>query len=331
MQEQETIMAEVLKYNKGFAHPEKWIEYAIAHEFKKTKAEKLEECPDCKGRSFRFIGQFVYYSTLVNLLECSACGLIFTDTRIASEIISAHFEQAYKDEEYFEFKRNRIFEQIVRVASEVAPQGGRVLDVGGAKGHLLAALKKSRPDLHLVLNDLSKSSCDHARLTYNLETILGGLNELEQISSRFDVIILSDVIYYEPELCRLWNALARLVSKGGTVILRVPNKTALIRFWQLLVHAITPFAKKEMQDTIKFFNPEHLYIFSRGYLLKRLKVIGFQEIFYKPSELLVKESSVWLSALLFSVCNVIWIVSCKRLIITPSLLIICKNNFSEKS
>lgn len=217
MQEQKASMLEILQLNKGFTHPEKWIEYGIAHKFNKTKADKIEECPDCSARSFGFIGQFVYYSSLVNLLKCAHCGLIFTDARIDPKVISTHFEQTYKDEEYFLHRRHRIFEQIAQIADKVAPQRGRILDVGGAKGHLLATLKTRRPDLKFVLNDLSKDACDHAESKYGFQTILGSINELEQIISRFDVVVLSDVIYYEPELRRLWAVLPRLVSENGVL------------------------------------------------------------------------------------------------------------------
>lgn len=328
MQEQESRMLKVLQLNRGFTHPEKWIEYGITHKFETTKAEKFEKCPDCSTQSFGFIGQFVYYSTLVNLLECYHCGLVFTDTRIDSEVISAHFEHAYKDEEYFAHRRHRIFQQIARIADEAVQAGGRVLDIGGAKGHLLAVLKIRRPDLHFVLNDISKDACDHAKSRYGFQTIVGGINKLEEASSRFDLIILSDVIYYESELRRLWNVLPRLVSEKGTIIIRVPNKLALIRSWQLLNRTITRSANSEMQDNIRFFNPEHLFVFSRQYLSMRLKNIGFERVFSKPSELLVNGRNDWMHPLLYYVCKAISILSFEKIIITPSLLVIAKRTVS---
>lgn len=322
-------MLEILQFNKGFTHPEKWIEYGITNKFNKTKADKLEECPDCGARSFGYIGQFIYYSTLVNLLECAHCGLIFTDTRIDPKVISYHFEKAYKDEEYFISQRRRIFEQITRIADKVVPQGGKILDVGGAKGHLLATLKTHRPDLKFMLNDLSKNACDFAESKYGFQTILGGINELEKISSRFDVVILSDVIYYEPELSRLWAVLPRLVSENGTIIIRVPNKLALIRFWQFMKCTIFP-AGSEMQDRIKFFNPEHLFVFSQRYLSTRLKSIGFQQVVTVPSELLVKGPDDLMHPFLYYVCRMLSIISFGKFVITPSQFILAKKQCIKK-
>lgn len=328
MQEQESRMLKVLQLNRGFTRPEKWIEYGIAHEFEATKAEKFEQCPDCSTQSFGFIGQFVYYSTLVNLLECHNCGLVFTDTRIDSEVISAHFEHAYKDEEYFVHRRHRIFQQIVRIADETLQAGGRVLDIGGAKGHLLSVLKIRRPDLRLVLNDISKDACDYAKSIYGFQTIVGGIDKLEEASSRFDLVILSDVIYYEPELRRLWNVLPRLVSEHGTIVIRVPNKLALIRSWQFLNRVMARSASSEMQDNIRFFNPEHLFVFSRQYLSMRLKNIGFERVLSKPSELLISGRNDWMRPLLYYVCKAISILSFERIVITPSMLVIAKRTVS---
>ena len=97
MDEQKTKMLEVLRLNKGFAHPERWIEYGLLHSFRKVSAEELKECPDCNCRSFARIGQYIYYSTLVSLQACSRCGLMFSDKRIDSTVLQAHFEQAYKE------------------------------------------------------------------------------------------------------------------------------------------------------------------------------------------------------------------------------------------
>jgi len=99
---------------------------------------------------------------------------------------------------------------------------------------------------------------------------------------------MSDVIYYEPELHKLWRILSSLVAKNGAVIIRAPNRFPLIRFWQFIIRAIDSRAHTEMQDHIRFFNSEHLYVFSRRYLLTRLKELGFTQVTAVPSDLLVK-------------------------------------------
>ena len=65
----------VLRHNVGFDVPELWVDYAIRHGFRQVKAVTVGRCPDCGGQPKRSLGQFVYYSTLVRLVECGACGL----------------------------------------------------------------------------------------------------------------------------------------------------------------------------------------------------------------------------------------------------------------
>ncbi len=330
MEEKDGVVLELLQHNRGFLHPEKWIEYAIAHNFEKVRAERLKECPDCAARSFDFMGQFCHYSTLIRLQSCTRCGLVFADTRIDPAVIKAHFEEAYKDEEYFSFRRSRIFDQIARIAARMAPRGGSVLDVGGAKGHLLALLKRRRPDLSCVLNDLSVKACRHAKSEYGFRTVCGGIGGLAEASARFDLVILSDVIYYEPELRRLWAVLPRLVSEGGTAIIRVPNKIALIRFWQFMTRVMRSTGYREMCDRVKFFNPEHLYVFSRDYLVRRLKTIGFRKVVARASELPIDHPRDVRHQLFYCFSNVVRLITLGNVIATPSLLIIATGNSSNK-
>ena len=329
MDEQKQKMLEVLQFNKVFIHPEEWIEYGLLHNFKKIQAEELDECPDCKCRSFESVGQYIYYSTLVRLQACTRCGLVFSDKRIDSSVIQSHFEQAYKDEGYFIDRRRRIFAQISTLASLAAVQGGNILDVGGAKGHLLAMLRKRRSDLRFVVNDLSKEACDYAAHKYGFQTICGDFNALEKNSFKFDVIIMSDVIYYEPDLSKLWGILPGLVAENGVVIIRVPNRFPLILFWQFMIHAIGRRANTKMQDQVRFFNPEHLYVVSRRYLLTRLKELGFTQVTAVPSDLLIKNRGDFWHPLYFYFCKMLFSLSGGKLMLTPSMLVIAKSHKSH--
>ena len=323
-------MLELLKSNKGFDTPERWLDYGIEHDFQKIEAKKLEECPDCGSRVFKFIGQYIYYSSLVKLNECLACGLVFSDIHIDPQVIHAHFEHTYKDENYFRDRRSRIFDQIATIVDRVTLQGGTVLDIGGAKGHLLAILKKRRPDLKLVLNDLSKDACDFATSTFELDTVCGDIKALEQITSPFNTLIISDVLYYEPDLNRLWKLLPILVSKGGAVVIRVPNKLPLIRLYQFVKRFTVSHEKRELQDHIKYFNPEHIYVFSPHYLLSRLRNLGFSQTMALPSQLLVQTQGKFRYALYYRLAKTLSILSHRKFIITPSFLVIARNNIHER-
>ncbi|MGQ0665964.1 MAG: class I SAM-dependent methyltransferase [Nitrospiraceae bacterium] len=314
-------MLELLRANKGFRSPERWIEYAVEHNFKRVAAEQLENCPDCGEYRFSHLGQYVYYSTLHELRLCSYCGLVFSDTRIDPQIIRGHFEQVYKDEEYFSRRRRRIFEKIASLIEKTAPPGASVLDIGGAKGHLLGILRQRRPDLNLVLNDLSREACVYSQDQYGLETVCGDVESLEQISRCFDVLIMSDVIYYEPELNRLWALVSRIVAESGIIIIRVPNLSVLIKFGCVIKKFFASRESVEMQDRIRFFNPEHLYVFSHKYLMRRLQEMGFRRVEVMPSPLL-GDTKDFRHVVYYYIAKTVSKGLRKNLIITPSMLVV---------
>ena len=80
-----------------------------------------------------------------------------------------------------------------------------------------------------------------------------------------------------------------------------------------------------MSDSIRFFNPEHSYIFSKNYLKKRLEGMGFSSIVYIPSTPL---KSIGMKGFIVGVyyllANLIGNVTAGRLIITPSFFVVAK-------
>lgn len=273
---------ELLRRNVGFDAPEAWLDYARTQHFERVSAEPLRGCPDCGEAASREVGQYVYYSTLFRLRRCARCGLAYADVRLDPEVVRGHFESAYKDDDYFCERRAAIFAHLAGLIDERASRGARILDVGGAKGHLLDAVRRRRPDLSLVLNDLSQAACDAASREFGLRSVCGGLATLEALGQAFDVVVMSDVLYYEPDLPAVWRLLPRLVAPGGTVLIRVPNRLAWIRAGEAL-RRVWRRIRGGRATKIRFYNPEHLYSFSRSFLIGRLSAIGFTDVRGWPS------------------------------------------------
>src|SRR5438128_2730473 len=106
------MMLDILRANGGFTHPEKWVDYALRRGFKRVESTPRKICPDCGEQPIRQLGQYIYYSTLIRLLECGGCSLIWADTQLSPAIIEQHFGHAYKDEDYFATARRPIFEHL---------------------------------------------------------------------------------------------------------------------------------------------------------------------------------------------------------------------------
>lgn len=173
--------------------------------------------------------------------------------------LDAHFELVYKEEDgYFTKRRAPIYAHLAGWISQVTPLGGSVLDVGGAEGHLLSALRQIRPDSRSLLTDCSGVAVSAAR-AQGFPAEQRAADELAGLGP-FDTVVLSDVLYYLPDLVGFWAALLQLLKPGGALVLRVPNKDWLIRW---------------LGCSPKAFNPEHLYVLTARYLESRLSRLGF--------------------------------------------------------
>jgi 2-polyprenyl-3-methyl-5-hydroxy-6-metoxy-1,4-benzoquinol methylase len=315
---------DVLRHNAGFVDPEPWADYAIRHQFKAVDSTPVPRCPDCGGAPRKTIGQYIYYSTLIHLVECEACGLIWSDVHLDARTIHGHFETAYKDEEYFSISRRAIFHDMVAQINRLVPPGGAVLDVGGAAGHLMHLLTGARPDVRAVVHDLSERATRFARERFGLATLCGDLEALRSAGLKFDVVVLSDVLYYEPRLREFWSLLPSLLTPAGSVVIRVPNKLLLIRAAQLASRFNSWRAKGHLQDAVKYFNPEHIYVLSRRYLVARLASIGFTSVTVRASPPLSSSSPLLRGTreVLFHLAGALNRVSIGRLVLTPSMVVI---------
>lgn len=317
-------LRQTLRQN-GFPSDEYWLDFARNHSFRDVTSERVESCPGCGSavnQNCKHVAQYVYYSTLIALIECEQCGLIYGDRRISAQTVQQHFDLGYKDDQYFQESRTGVFKQLAELVDKNTPHGGRVLDIGGAKGHLLNIIGTARPDLLLTLNDLSEAACNYAAQTFSLDIICGGLEALSNLE-KFDTIILSDVIYYEPQLERLWNVLKKISTPDTTIVIRVPNKLLMILAYQRMSAFVSEDFRTH-QHKIRFFNPEHLYLMSRSYLRRALERIGFNEVSFLPATPLRSPKVPLLSTGIDVFCKFIWLMSGKRLLLSPSQILLAK-------
>lgn len=317
----------ILLNNGGFHPAEKWLQYAKTHNFHKTNSIKLNNCPDCNSDNLVKFGQFIYYSNIFHIKFCPNCGLYFSDTLLDQKVITKHFENAYNDELYFSEQRKYIFEHITSLANKHTKKNGKVLDIGGGKGHVLNNIKAVRPDILATLNDLSKYSCNYCSETYAIKSICSDIPDLQKLNSHFNTILLIDVIYYEPKLNEIFKTINKLLySKQGTIIIRIPNKLKLIKSYQFLLNTFGSPNNKVFQSNVKHLNPEHIYIFSQSYIENKLKKTGFNKVTFIPSPLLnkAKGKESFLGKIFFRAANIIWKLTAGKLILTPSMVVIAK-------
>ncbi len=320
---------QILQANTGFDEPARWINYAHKHGFKRVKAKRVPQCPGCSANPTRTLGQYIYYSTLIHLFECERCRLIWANAHIDPTTIRQHFEKTYKSEEYFGTDRGSIFEHLAHVIDRLAPNGAAILDIGGAKGHLMAAATRRRPDLQATVHDLSVSATAYAREHYGFATVCGDVTTLYDHPRSYDLVVLSDVMYYEPKLGELWSLLPRLVRPHGSILIRVPNKLPLICLSQFLLRVLGLPRKRHPQDRIPFFNPEHIYIFTRRYLTEQLWNLGFSSVQVLPTPLIAGGGGA--RRMWFILASILSQLSAGTLVVTPSMVVVGTNRLEPQS
>jgi protein-L-isoaspartate O-methyltransferase len=266
----------------------------------------------------------------MKLLKCGRCCLVWADARVDPGVVQRHFETAYKDEAYFETDRLVVFRQLATIVSRLANPGANVLDIGGAKGHLMQLVSRLRRDVKITVHDISKAALDAAAERYGFATICGDVSALARSGKRYNVVVLSDVIYYEPAVRALWSVLSELVEQNGSVVIRVPNKLWYITARQKLLALRRSRAERAQQDVVAGFNPEHVTIMHRRYLEVRLRSLGFRSIRVMPSRLTCRvpiargaERVLWCLAQATSA------VSGGRLIITPAMIVVGRERASQ--
>ena len=233
-----------------------------------------------------------------------------------------HFERTYKDDSYFKVSRRPIFAHLVEVINAAAPARASILDIGGARGDLMATVLARRPDVEATVQDLSKVATDVAASAHGFVTITGDAAALASHRKQYDVVVLSDVLYYEPHLTVLWSALSRLVRPGGTIVIRVPNKALLVQLGQLWRRLIHSRARRDEQDSVSFYNPEHIFLFRRGYLRRRLKSVGFNRVRFIPSPVL--SSATRLGGPMFAMAKMLNWMTFGGVVASPAMIVVAK-------
>jgi len=309
----------IIKSNKGFDKPELWTNFASKHHFKKREADYFPECPECSGQVGKVVGQYIHFSQLVRIRKCPSCELIYSDVLLKPAFMKSYFEKAYKDDFYFDRQRQLIFKHLVETISRYFDSSFKAIDIGGAKGHLARFIQSRFPQSEVTVSDISEQACEYAANTFLLKTICCRLEELKNIDKQYNLILLIDLLYYIPDIRAAWETIAEITSKGGILILRLPNKIYWILLWQKFRKL---FFSMKKQHKIAGMNPEHIRFFTTAYLKRRIRKSGFVKLTFYPSPPLVPVNKIKRLLVLcyWHIANLIYKISLGNLVITPGLL-----------
>lgn len=212
-----------------------------------------------EGAAAHFAATTDVFGAYGTVVECRACGLVFTDPRPAPAALLAGY--ADNDDPDYESERDaRCMNAYLSLAVlRRRKPGGRLLEIGCAQGFFLNA---ARTSFETVGVEPSRAAREYARSALKLDVPAATLEEARFDAASFDAVVLIDVIEHVADPLGLLKECARLLKPGGIVYLVTPDIASLSarllrgRWWGL--------------------RPAHVYYFSRATMTAMLQKAGLE-------------------------------------------------------
>jgi 2-polyprenyl-3-methyl-5-hydroxy-6-metoxy-1,4-benzoquinol methylase len=215
------------------------------------------------------------------VVRCRNCGLIYADAQRhdETEFQAHHYEALYSDCENDRSdeheSRKVLFKKFLESKKGKRLLEGKrgILDIGCGRGFFLHLL--SRLGLKEIYGiDTSENAVQFLEKIYGISGFAGKLEGAHVGDDYFDLITLWDVLEHVPAPRVMLTEIRRILKKGGSLFIRVPNAHYL-----LLKH----YVWGKMLGREKCFIPRfHYYNFSPKNLERILKEEGFNRIDIRP-------------------------------------------------
>ena len=159
--------------------------------------------------------------------QCPACGLVFGasgdvhDLYVGEKYLAEYGGGAVGDEP--EPRRDEEARVRVELVRSVAP-AGRLLEVGSAGGHFLAAARDAGYDV--VGIEPSGAGAEAARRRFGLEVHEGFVEEIDLPAESFDAIASFHVLEHIPEPLSALERMRTWLKPEGALVLEVPNRVS---------------------------------------------------------------------------------------------------------
>jgi 2-polyprenyl-3-methyl-5-hydroxy-6-metoxy-1,4-benzoquinol methylase len=182
-----------------------------------------------------------------NVVRCRYCGLGYLNPRPTFDEVARYYPQSYFDE------RHRQAARYQRQARYVPGDGGRLLDIGTARGDFLDVMARRGWDV-AGIEPFEEAGNPHGLQIYRQSFPEGC--DLEEGS--YDVITAWAVFEHLRDPAAAFRECSRLLRPGGHLIVQVPNLRSIYSRWA-------------MQEDV----PRHLFFFSAKTLRAYGLGVGF--------------------------------------------------------
>jgi 2-polyprenyl-3-methyl-5-hydroxy-6-metoxy-1,4-benzoquinol methylase len=220
-------------------------------------------CSSCES-SLLFEINYDILKGMFSIRKCKSCGLLFNSPRLINEEL---FKLYGKDYYFFwrnesdEFRRitNIYLRTIALLNSEVKQK--KVLEIGSAKGYLLALLKYLNWDIQGI--EISAEAAQYAQKKLDIPTFNGTIEEYvkEDHEAKYPLVLAIDLIEHVPDPRSFIESVNMIIEDNGLLIIDTPNGGS---------KNIDILGSEWIG-----FNPFHIYLFSAENLQLLLKKMGY--------------------------------------------------------
>ncbi len=203
------------------------------------------------------------------LSSCGGCGLLATTSHLAGgQSIDALYDVSAKERREYEAdylpSRLASFRKLLPLL-EGFRENSRLLEIGSGYGHFLNLACNNKWVAEGI--EISTYASTVARdLGCNIHNI--PLDQLDATDNSFDVVIMWDVIEHFEHPRQIVSACAKLLRKGGALVLKTPDARALTSL-------SGPIQKVYQQLVYPANTAEHIFHFTPRVLEQMLRLFGF--------------------------------------------------------
>lgn len=204
------------------------------------------------------------------IVRCRACGLVYVNPRPRSDRLLAWYADYHTRNGANEASWDRLMGGVFRESVEIlcASRNGsdrrRLLDVGCGFGGFVAAMRERGWDAEGV--DPSRTVVA-AAVNRGRPVRVGTLDALHGECGSYDAVTMFYVLEHVPDPLAALEKAWRLLSRGGTILIRVPHTTPIVRL----------LAPVGLGGAL-YDPPFHLYDFSPAVLQRLVRRAGFTDI-----------------------------------------------------
>lgn len=194
--------------------------------------ETVTQCPVCGGGQFRAYlscTDYLVSRQTFNVQECKTCSFRLTNPRPDQTQIGNY----YKSDQYvshndsgggfidsiYRMVRTYTLRQKLNLVTRLNGKKGRLLDVGCGTGAFLAICQRAGWQVAGTEPDVDARLIASEKVKVSIEPDLNLISSHEP----FDIITLWHVLEHVPDLNNTLQALSKLLSAEGTLLIAVPN------------------------------------------------------------------------------------------------------------